>query len=193
MKKIFTLAILAFAVFNLTAATPTPPIKKVIDVTKSTVSWEAAKVTGKHNGIIKVKSGSLTMDGTKLTGGSFIIDMTSLEVTDLAAGSGKEKLEGHLNSADFFSTDTHKEATFKITKVSGKGMEGEYMVAGDLTIKGITKPVSFEANVTNGNAKANIKIDRTKYDIKYRSGNFVENLGDKLIYDNFDLAINLAF
>jgi polyisoprenoid-binding protein YceI len=193
MKKLFTLSILALAVFNLMAATPTPPTKKVIDVTKSTVNWEAAKVTGKHNGTIKVKSGSLTMDGAKLTGGSFVIDMTTLEVKDLATGKGKEKLEGHLNSADFFATETHKEATFTITKVSSKGMAGEYMVSGELTIKGITKPVSFEANIAAGAAKANIKIDRTKYDIKYGSGSFFDNLGDKAIYDNFDLAINLVF
>ena len=133
------------------------------------------------------------MDGSKLTGGSFVIDMTSLEVKDLAAGSGKEKLEGHLNSGDFFATDMHKVATLNITKVSPKGMDGEYMVTGDLTIKGITKPISFETSIGAGSAKANIKIDRTKYDIKYRSGNFVEDLGDKLIYDNFDLAVNLVF
>ena len=118
--------------------------------------------------------------------------MTSLIVTDLKAGQGKEKLEGHLKADDFFGTDKFETATLVFKKVSVKS-PNVYTVNGDLTIKGITKPVSFDLATTANTASANVKIDRTKYDIKYNSGNFFENLGDKVISDNFDLTVALKF
>ena len=118
------------------------------------------------------------------------MDMSTLTVTDLD-GEMKGKLEGHLKSDDFFSTDKHTTASFVITNVTGKN--GNYKVTGDLTIKGITKPNTFDMVVSGNTATADLKVDRTQYDIKFRSASFFENLKDKAIYDEFDLFVNLKF
>lgn len=165
---------------------------KKVDASKSTINWTGKKVTGQHEGTVNLKDGNLVFKGKKLVGGTFNVDMTSLIVTDLKAGQGKEKLEGHLKADDFFGTDKFETATLVFKKVSVKS-PNVYTVNGDLTIKGITKPVSFDLATTANTASANVKIDRTKYDIKYNSGNFFENLGDKVINDNFDLAVALKF
>ena len=165
---------------------------KKVDASKSTITWTGKKVTGQHEGTVNLKDGNLVFKGQKLVGGTFNVDMTSLLVTDLKAGQGKEKLEGHLKADDFFGTDKFEIATLVFKKVSAKSAT-VYTVNGDLTIKGITKPVTFDIATTANTATANVKIDRTKYDIKYNSGNFFENLGDKVISDNFDLAVALKF
>ncbi len=190
MKLLSSSLLMLIASFLIAA--PIKPIKKKVDVAASKIEWVAAKVTGKHNGEVKVKSGTIEVDGNKLVGGSFVVDMTSLSVLDLQGG-GKDKLEGHLKSDDFFSTDKFAEATLTITKVTAKAMAGDYIVDGDLTIKGIKQPVKFDAKIAGNIATATIKVDRTKYDIKYRSGNFFQDLGDKMINDDFDLVVSLAY
>lgn len=115
--------------------------------------------------------------------------MTTLAVTDLEAGKGKEKLEGHLSSDDFFGITNHKNAKLVVTKA--KKTDKGYVVAGDLTIKGKTNPIKFILTVNGDTASTTLKVDRTKYDIKYGSGSFFDNLGDKTISDEFELAINL--
>jgi polyisoprenoid-binding protein YceI len=132
-----------------------------------------------------------------LSGGSFVIDMSTIEVLDLS-GNMKAKLTGHLNSADFFDVENHQEASFKITKVVSRGTPGSYKVEGDLTIKGITKELTLpivqmqesEDGVTTSD-DIQIIIDRTDFDIRYGSGTFFGNLGDKTIYDDFELTVNL--
>ena len=168
----------------------TDPIK--INTEKSSITWVGKKITGQHTGTIGIKSGELMMDNDKLAGGSFVIDMSTLSVGDLKAGQGKEKLEGHLNSDDFFGVKTFPEATLRITNVMGIG-RGQYKVQADITIKDKTQQISFDANIGEGMATAEITIDRTKHDIKYGSGSFFDNLGDKTINDDFVLTVNLAF
>lgn len=177
---------------NICQANTNPPAKKTVDVSKSTINWKASKVTGTHTGTVGIKSGSLDIEKGKLKGGSFVVDMKSIVVTDLS-GTGKERLEGHLNSDDFFSTAKFAEAKLEITKVTEMAMKGEFAVTANLTIKGISKPISFVAKTSENSATASIKIDRTKYDIKYGSGSFFENLGDKAIEDTFELNINLVY
>lgn len=166
-----------------------------VNTSESVVSWKAEKVTGAHEGTIGLKNGKLDFTDGALTGGSFDIDMTTLVVTDLE-GEWKAKLEGHLNSPDFFNTAEYPAAKFVITRVVPKGTPGDYKVTGDLTIKGITKEIKFYANaVEEGNkikAKAEVTVDRTDFDIRYGSGSFFDNLGDKTIYDEFFLDINLV-
>lgn len=161
-----------------------------VDTSKSKVEWLGKKVTGEHKGTIQVKSGNLEMKEGKLTGGNVVIDMTTIKTTDLS-GEWADKLNNHLNSPDFFNTADHKEATLKVTKVEAKG-KGKYNVTGDLTIKKITKPVTFTVTESKGNFKGKIKFDRTKYDVKYKSGSFFEGLGDKMIYDDVELDFTLA-
>jgi len=165
-----------------------------VNTTASTIVWTAKKVTGKHNGTVTIKEGHLDINDGVLTGGSFVIDMTSITVTDLQGG-GKAKLEGHLKSDDFFSVETFPTATLVITEAQAKG-DGNYDIKADLTIKGITNPIQFSAVVKpEGNlikATADIKVDRTLYDVRYGSGKFFSNLGDNMINDEFELAVSLV-
>jgi polyisoprenoid-binding protein YceI len=189
MKNFKTIAI-AFLAF--TATTFVSAQTKKVDVSKSKITWVAKKVTGSHEGNIKFNNGSLVFAGPKLTGGMFEVNMASINVTDLQSGEGKEKLEGHLNSEDFFGTEKFPSGKLVFTKVAAK-QNGLYTITGDLTLKGVTHPIIFDMIVKESKANAALVVDRTKYDIKYGSGSFFDNLGDKVIYDNFDLAVELAF
>jgi polyisoprenoid-binding protein YceI len=165
-----------------------------VNVAKSTLNWVATKVTGKHNGTLKLASGSLESNGKMVTGGTFDIDMNSLVCLDLTDKETNGKFVGHLRSDDFFSIEKHKTAHFEIQKVvPTKG--NEYDVTGKLTIKGISNEVTFPATITTTpkgvKASAKITVDRTKFDIKYGSGKFFEGLGDKVINDDFTIDLNL--
>ena len=118
--------------------------------------------------------------------------MTTISTTDLKPGQGKESLDGHLKAEDFFGTEKHKTAKLNFTNISGKG-NGLYTVTADLTIKGITKPITFDIVVVGKTATTTLKVDRTKYDIKYGSGSFFSDLGDKTISDEFELKVNLVW
>jgi polyisoprenoid-binding protein YceI len=162
-----------------------------VDVTKSQVTWKAYKVTGSHAGTIALKSGALNFEGDKLVGGEFNVDMTTIAVTDIQ-GQYAEKLDGHLKSDDFFGVEAHPMANivFKTVKASGKN---SYTVIAYLSIKGKTNPVTFEISIYGKKATASLKVDRTKYDIKYKSSSFFDSLQDKAIYDEFDLIVDLQF
>jgi polyisoprenoid-binding protein YceI len=189
MKNLKSIALALVVVLStLSVAAQT----KKVNTSASTINWVGKKVTGAHEGTINLKDGTLVFKGKKLVGGTFVVDMTSMIVTDLKAGQGKEKLEGHLKADDFFGSDKFATATLVFKKLVTKA-PNVYTVTGDLTIKGITKPVTFDLATTTNTATANVKIDRTKYDIKYGSGSFFDSLGDKAINDNFDLAIALKF
>jgi polyisoprenoid-binding protein YceI len=189
--KIITLAVLLqFAIVGAFAQNYN------VDVTKSTLNWKAEKITGFHEGTIGIKSGTLKIENGKIVSGSFAINMSTIVCTDLTDAEYNQKLVGHLKSPDFFDVARFSDATFTITKpvdVSKSVTE----IHGNLTIKGISKPISFKANVLKvGNSytfNANsIVVDRTKYDIKYGSGSFFTDLGDKAIYDEFTLKLKLV-
>ena len=165
--------------------------KKDIKIDQSKVVWKGYKVTGSHEGTIVLKTGSLDFSEDKLIGGVFVMNMTSLNVTDLE-GENKVKLEGHLKSADFFGVDAHPTASLVFTNVEPSG-KNSYTVTGDLTIKGITNPVIFSMSIYGNKATASLKVDRTKYDVKYGSASFFDGLKDKAIYDDFDLVADLQF
>lgn len=162
---------------------------------QSQLSWTGKKVTGAHNGTIGIKAGALELTNGQLSGGHFTIDTTSIKILDITDPATNAQFAGHLFSADFFATDKFQEATFNITHIDPKEA-GKPLITGDLTIKGITHPVSFTATVDiNGNtltAAGKTRIDRTLYDMKFRSGNFFTNLGDTLIYNEFELDVQLT-
>lgn len=164
--------------------------KKKVNIEESTIQWEGEKLTGSHEGTISLKDGFFLMENGELVGGEFVADMSSIDVTDLE-GDSRAKLMGHLKSDDFFGVETHETATFVMTTVAKKG--DVYGVSGDLTIKGKTNPIAFDLKMDGSTATTNLTIDRTKYDVRYGSGSFFDNLGDKTIYDEFNLAINLAY
>lgn len=187
-KSIFTLALTV--VFGSSAlANPIDGEKKEIKTSESTVTWKAYKVTGSHTGTIALKSGVLEFNGDKLTGGEFVVDMATINTTDLT-GDYKNKLDGHLNSDEFFATAKNPTSSLVFTNVEANG-KNSYKVTGDLTIKGITKPVAFNVSIYGSKATAILKVDRTDYNVKYGSGSFFDNLGDKTIYDEFDLVVDL--
>lgn len=191
MKKNQFILVLAFLFAASGIAFANDDDKKEVDIEKSTVTWKAYKVTGSHTGTVGLSSGALVFDNETLSGGEFVVDMTSLVCTDLE-GEYKGKLEGHLKSDDFFSVANHPTAKIVFTSVEANG-KNSYQVTGDLTIKGITKPVTFDLSVYGSKATASLKVDRAEYDVRYGSGSFFENLGDKTIYDEFDLVVDLEF
>lgn len=158
--------------------------------TQSNIDWVGRKVTGAHNGTIAIKNGELLLNDGRLTGGKFIVDTTSIKILDVTDPATNAQFAGHLASDDFFSSQKHPEATLEITSVSGNHIEG------NLTIKDITHPVGFDAVVDVAGdlltATGKLVIDRTKYEMKFRSGNFFQNLGDTLIYNDFELNVSLT-
>ena len=142
MKKTFrNSAIIALVTFFTLSFTTVDGGKKEVKTDKSQVVWKGYKVTGSHEGTITIKSGSLVFDNDKLTGGEFVMDMTTISSTDLE-GESKGKLDGHLKSDDFFGIENHPTATLVFKKVKSTG-ENVYDVTGDLTIKGKTNVVNF--------------------------------------------------
>jgi len=188
MKNLKSIA-LAFVVALSTLAVSAQT--KKIDVAKSNINWVGKKVTGEHKGTVAFKSGTLVFKKNVLTGGNFTVDMTSLTATDLT-GEYLGKLNGHLKSEDFFGTEKFPTSTLVFKTIATKG-KGVYTVTADLTIKGITKPVTFDLTVKGNTATTAFNVDRTKYDIKYNSKSFFESIGDKAIYDEFELTVNLTF
>ena len=190
MKNLKSIALaLVVALGTLTATAQT---SQKVDVAGSKINWVGKKVTGQHEGTINLKEGNLIFNGKKLVGGNFVVDMNSINTTDLKAGEGKEKLDGHLKADDFFGVEAHPTAALTFKSIGAKS-KNTYTVNADLTIKGITKPITFDIVVNKNVAVAKLAVDRTKYDIKYGSGSFFEGLGDKTISDNFDLTVNLKF
>lgn len=175
--------------------TITPAVKTLADgdytiaADASEIVWIGRKVTGEHRGNISIANGSFRVTEGAINGGTITMDMASMTNTDLDAETGA-KLLGHLHSDDFFSTANFPTATFEINSFTPSEIGGT--VKGMLTIKGITQPQSFEVTANNTDGSMDIrgmmKVDRTAFDIKYGSGSFFENLGDKAIDDTFELG-----
>ncbi|MDN3641773.1 YceI family protein [Lutimonas halocynthiae] len=165
--------------------------KKEIKIETSSVTWKGYKVTGSHKGSIGLKEGQLTFKDDKLVGGDFVIDMSTIENTDME-GEYKAKLEGHLKSDDFFGVEKFPTASLVFTNVKSTG-KNSYEVTADLTIKDKTNAVTFDMSIYGNKATANVKIDRTKFDVRYGSTSFFDDLQDKAIYDEFDLISDLEF
>lgn len=166
-----------------------------INPEKSSIEWTGRKVTGSHNGTIAVKEGTFSFKDSILSSGSFVIDTRSIKILDVEDPETNAQFAGHLASDDFFNSEQYPQALFEIESAE-PGDNGLYYVKGDLTIKGITHSADTVLHINStGNTAlltGKIVIDRTKYNIRFRSGNFFTDLGDTLIYNNFDLNISLA-
>ena len=161
-----------------------------INPDQSIIVWTGREVTtSKHFGNIYFASGQFEVKSGLISSGEFVVDMTTIDNQDLPE-ERRGRLEAHLKSDDFFSVESHPTALLSILS-SESVADGKWMVSGELTIKTFTHPVEFEMSNSNDGWKANLVFDRSKYEVKFRSGSFFENLGDKLIYDDIELAINL--
>ena len=163
---------------------------------KSTLKWTGKQITTKtHFGSLKFKSGNITFENGIISSGKFLVDMTSLLVEDLQ-GNYKQKLEGHLKSDDFFSVEKFNESS--LTIVSSLKNDSGLDINGNLTIKGITLPIKFkledlEMDQEEVRWKGVLTFDRSKYNVRFRSGSFFQNLGDKLILDEIRIETLLDF
>jgi polyisoprenoid-binding protein YceI len=168
------------------------------DTSASKLTWVAKKVGGKHEGIIKISQGNIQNNHGAFTG-TFIINMNTIENTDIEPGKSRTKLETHLKSADFFDTQKFPESKFVITSISGLqalGKDGAtHQVKGNMTIKGITNEISFDAKIVQEGFQLTCDgtaiVDRTLFDIKYGSKKFFENIGDKMIEDEFSVTFHI--
>jgi polyisoprenoid-binding protein YceI len=188
LKNLAVITVIAFMTFSFNTIDGE---KKEIKKENSKIAWKGYKVTGSHEGTIDIKFGFLNFNENILTGGELMIDMTSIITTDLE-GEYKGKLEGHLKSDDFFGVEKNPISSLVFTNVKATG-KNSYSITGDLTIKGITNTVTFDLSVYGNKATASLKIDRTKFDVKYGSSSFFDGLKDKAIYDEFDLIADLEF
>ncbi|MCL7986375.1 YceI family protein [Sphingobacterium sp. lm-10] len=142
-----------------------------VDTTHSSLVWKGTKVTGAHEGTVDIKSGSLLVDNEAVTGGNFVLDMNTISSTDLE-GEYKNNLDGHLKNEDFFNVTAHPEATFQITEVREGASANQVIISGNLTIKGISKNITFDANVeeiteTTVKVNADFNITRADWGVNY--------------------------
>lgn len=162
-----------------------------VDTKKSTLKWTGKKVAGEHYGYINLKSGSFEVKKNKIVSGTFEIDMKSITNTDLESEEYNAKLVGHLKSDDFFGVEKHPTAKLAVTE-SSPFKNNEAKVMGKLTIKDITHPVEFTVKKSTDGYMTTIVVDRSKYDVRYGSGSFFDNLGDNMIYDEFTMEVNIV-
>lgn len=171
------------------------------DAENSIVNWKGFKPTGTHTGTVGITSGNFEMNGEEIVGGAFTLDMNTITVTDLEAGKGKEKLEAHLKGTaeekedHFFNVQEFPTATFEVTGVSKEGEQTT--MQGNLTIKGTTKNIAFPVMVENNGdtivvSSEPFTIDRTQWNVNFKSKSIIENLGDNFINDEIELSIKVA-
>ena len=195
MKNI--LFVLILSLFTVCALATKPHKENVpVNTEKSVVKWKGSKITESHDGIVKIDKGVLVMDHGTLVGGQFSINMSSIQTTDIESEKYRLKLDKHLKNEDFFDVKKFPNSVLTIKAV--EPIEGdEYMVNADLTIKGITHSIDFISTIKIKPknlivATAKIKIDRTKWGIIYKSGNFIKDLGDKAILDEIVFDVMLS-
>lgn len=190
-NNILSIALATMVAFITFSFTTVEKEKKQIKAETSKVIWKGYKVTGSHQGTIALKAGSLIFEKDKLVGGEFEIDMTKISTSDLE-GDYKNKLDGHLKSDDFFGVATYPTAKLVMTTIEPTG-KNSYSATGELTIKGITNTITFTVSVYGSKATVALKIDRSKFNVRYGSPSFFNNLQDKAIYDEFDIIADLDF
>jgi polyisoprenoid-binding protein YceI len=192
--KTMKLKLLALFILSLSLTSTVFAGTQNVDASKSSVTWVGKKVAGQHTGTIAIKEGNLVVDNGKITGGKVVIDMSTIVNLDQTDPAMNAKLVGHLKSDDFFGVVKFPTAELAVTKVVSNG--NNHTFSGNLTIKGVTNPVSFTATSSkdgkNTTYKGVLTVDRSKFNVRYGSKSFFNDLGDKVIYDEFTLDFNLV-
>lgn len=184
--KVFLLAIAFIITGNVVYAQ-----SYEVNIEESVIEWHGKKIGGKHDGFIQLKSGSLELEGNQIVAGRFVVDMTSISNTDLTDEGRNQRLVGHLKSDDFFGVETYPTAHFEVVQGS-KFTNGKATLTGDITIKENTERISFDVVKTGEAYTAEVEIDRSKFDVRYGSKSFFNNLGDSAIDDIFVLRIKIV-
>ena len=190
MKRIFLLLIIELLLSNSRIDTVW------IDHSISKMNWTGYKITGSHNGQIKIKEGYIIKNDDLILGGKITIDMESISVEDIKNSDSNQYLVNHLKNEDFFNVNVFPIATLDILSsklISANDKNNSNIeIAGNLTIKNITNRVLIYSYVDLSNNLSNgeLIVDRTKWDIKYGSNTFYD-LGDRAIYDDFLLEFQL--
>ena len=161
----------------------------------SNVHWLGKKTTGQHEGDVKLKSGNIAFNGTTPVSGEFVLDMKSVTCTDIKNAEDNQSLVDHLKGKDFFDAEGSPESVLKITRFEKGTSANAYNVTANLTIKGTTNAITFPATVTadkkGAKANATITIDRTKWNISYKSKSILGSMADKFIYDDIQFTVSL--
>ena len=191
MKKIA----ITFLTFAFIAISSVAQENYKINTEISSIEWIGRKVTGQHNGVILLKNGSYTFENGLILKGELTIDMQTIKINDIEDKEQNKKLQNHLNSPDFFAVKDHPTAKLSIIKSEKVGTD-KLKVFADLEIKGISKRIEFEVTMLKEGTKmvavGEVNINRTEYDIRYGSGSFFDNLGDKAIKDQFTIKFKVA-
>ncbi len=177
--------------FIFTILSSTAFAQQAVDAQNSSVKWTGKKVTGQHEGLVKIQSGQLNIEEDVIKGGSFVMDMTTISCTDIKTQSSNQSLVGHLKSDDFFGVNKYPTAKLVILEPANF-VDNNAKVNAKVTIKNKSQTISFDVKKSNGGYEAEIVIDRSKFDVRYGSGSFFDNLGDNMIYDDFTLNVNLV-
>ena len=178
------------------AIAETTAVTYMANTEESMIAWKGFKPTGEHNGTIAIKEGKVSVNNDAIESGKFTIDMGSLSVLDIPEDDeDNAKLSGHLKSADFFDIETYPNANFEVTGI--ETVDGKTMLSGNLTMKDATNNISFPVTTeVNGDmmtlTSETFTIDRSKWNIKYGSKSFFDNLGDKFINDDIELKVTLV-
>jgi polyisoprenoid-binding protein YceI len=171
-----------------------------VDLAASTIAWIGSKPIGKqHNGTIGLKEGTLSIENNTLTGGNFVLDFNTLTPLDQDS-TGNAKLKGHLLAPDFLDATQFPEGSFQIVSVTAgvdtatvTNKAATHMVSGNLTLKGVTKSISFPAQIhasaEHATATATFNIDRTQWGINYESD---ASLKDKFINNEINFTVNIV-
>ena len=169
-----------------------------VDLENSQIKWIGRKVTGEHAGTLNLSEGWVVMEKNTVLGGKFVFDMASITNTDIESPEWKQKLEDHLKSEDFFHVDSFPYAVLEINGsqlLIVENAKKSLQILADLTIRGKTHEIKFPFDITRSEniltGEGSVDIDRTLYNIQYKSGKFFENLGDKLIYDDFTVQFRI--
>ncbi len=206
MLKVILLSsfvLVSLAAYSQASAKKATANKMAVNTNESLVNWLGKKPGGEHNGTVKLTEGTIQLAGNEISGGSFVIDMNSIVNLDLKDEGMNQRLVGHLKSSDFFDVEKYPTASFVITKVSrlksttSAALKVTHRIEGDLTIKGITKSIVFDAHVSNAGGKLvatteSFVIDRTLWTVNYQSKSVFAELKDQFINDNITLSVKLA-
>lgn len=165
---------------------------------ESTIEWKGFKPTGTHYGTINIESGVLNLEDDVIQSGTFLIDMTSIEVLDLE-GDDKSSLEGHLKGSSegkedhFFNVEKFPTGAFEVTGLTTDA-DGKMMLSGNLALKGNKNNITIPVNLNTIDddltlTSETFTINRTKWSVNYSSKSVFEDLGDKFINDDIELKI----